>query len=708
MADLLVTLREGQSDQRSEACDALGAMGPSAARGAVPGLVALLRDYHCRGRGSAPQALLQIAPEDPAVRAALLETAANDPEPEVRANVAYALADYTSQGVLKEMMPLLLRLLKDKEWSVASQAARAAERLGPDGAGAAPALVELLKRDDSGVRLGAASTLGRIGGEAAKPAVPVLRATLGSSEKYDRASAARVLGELGAIGVEGAPDLIKALADAELVVRLQAAFALGRLGQPASVVAGKDQQLRTAFDLGAVLVKGGTDKASLLKLLEGTKTTDLKLRVLAHDAVEAAGEAAVPGLVAALDSPDDEIRSSAAVALGSMARSLTVRSGPHAEAAVASLAARLTTDTDPVTRGAAGSALKTFASPRALPALLEAIKSKDWDTRADAVTALGGLKNDPASTPAAVAALTAALNDKEPWVRSVAGRTLGEFGPAAKDAVPRLIEMVGNRTSTEVTLPLPRRPLSAEDKEMYDEIHAMTKRGMVLEGIAMTLGKIGPDARAAVPALIVEAKWDRAAIEALGRIGPDAAAAVPVLAELLKDSRLQFYAAPALARIGGTGASALVAGLKDKDARYAAKDALGRGGRGVVAALAAGISDADPEARAAVVQAMSEIGPLAAAEGAPALLKSVEAGDDMSRQVLEAVGQMGAAAIQALNDALTNPSAKVRMVAVQGLMRLGAAAKPALPGLRKIVRGDSDEAVKNAAADALRAIGPGQ
>jgi HEAT repeat protein len=151
-----------------------------------------------------------------------------------------------------------------------------------------------------------------------------------------------------------------------------------------------------------------------------------------------------------------------------------------------------------------------------------------------------------------------------------------------------------------------------------------------------------------------------------------------------------------------------VAGLKDKDARYAAKDALGRGGRGVVAALAAGISDADPEARAAVVQAMSEIGPLAAAEGAPALLKSVEAGDDMSRQVLEAVGQMGAAAIQALNDALTNPSAKVRMVAVQGLMRLGAAAKPALPGLRKIVRGDSDEAVKNAAADALRAIGPGE
>jgi HEAT repeat protein len=307
-----------------------------------------------------------------------------------------------------------------------------------------------------------------------------------------------------------------------------------------------------------------------------------------------------------------------------------------------------------------------------------------------------------------VAALTETLNDKRPWVRSAAARALGEFGPAAKEAVPRLIEMLGDQTSTEVTLPLPKRPLSAQDKQLYEELSAMMKRGQVREGVAATLGRIGPDARAAVPALIEAAKGkDRAAIEALGQIGPDAAAAVPVLTELLKDSRLQFYAAPALARIGGAGATALVAALRDKDARYAAREALGRGGRGVVAALAAGIGDADPEIRTAVLQILSEIGPLAAG-AAPALLKSVEAGDDASRQVLEALGQMGAAAIPALNDGLTNPSAKVRMVAVQGLMRLGSAGKPALPALRRIVRGDSDEAVKNAAADALRAIGPGE
>lgn len=703
MSDLLVILREGQSDQRSEACDALVMMGPAVARRAVPDLIAALRDRHWKGRSAAPRALLQIAPDDPAVRAALAE-AAGDPKEDVREAIAYALEDHAPQTTLKEMIPLLVRLLGDKESLVAWEAAAAIGRLGPDGAAAAPALLEAMKREDSGMRLRAASALGRIGGEAAKPAVPMLRKMLGSSEKFDRSNAARVLGELGAIGAEGTPELTKALADGEPVVRLQAAFALGRLRQPASVMAGKDQQLRTAFDIGAILATGGTDNASVLKLLEAAKNDDVDIRILANEAAVAGGGAAVPALIAALESADDEIRSGAALALGSLA----FRSGVHADAAVAALALRLSKDPDPATRGMVGSALLRFRSPRALSALLEAIKSNDWDTRADAAMALGGLKNDPASVPLAVAALTATLNDGEPWVRSMAARTLGEFGAAAKDATPRLIEMLEDHTSTEIVPPPPRRPMNAHDKRMLEEALAMTKRGQVRDGIATTLGRIGPDARAAAPALIADAKWDRAAIEALGRIGPDAAAAaVPVLAGLLKDARLSFYAAPALARIGGAGATALVAALKDKDAQYAAREALARGGGRVVAALAAGLSDADPEARAAVVKAPGEIGPLAAG-AAPALLKSVEADDDRSRQVLEALAQMGSAAMPSLNDALTNSSAKVRLVAVQGLMRLGAAAKPALPGLRKIVRGDPDEGVKNAAADALRAIGPGE
>jgi HEAT repeat protein len=58
--------------------------------------------------------------------------------------------------------------------------------------------------------------------------------------------------------------------------------------------------------------------------------------------------------------------------------------------------------------------------------------------------------------------------------------------------------------------------------------------------VASILGKIGPEANAAVPALI-EAFRDedkfvrRIAAEALANIGPDAKAAVPALIETLKD-----------------------------------------------------------------------------------------------------------------------------------------------------------------------------
>jgi HEAT repeat protein len=71
--------------------------------------------------------------------------------------------------------------------------------------------------------------------------------------------------------------------------------------------------------------------------------------------------------------------------------------------------------------------------------LIEALKDKDNATyvRSDAAMALGGI--GPAAK-AAVPALIEALNDKGFNVRYWAATSLGQIGPAAKDAVPALIE----------------------------------------------------------------------------------------------------------------------------------------------------------------------------------------------------------------------------------------------------------------------------
>ncbi len=72
---------------------------------------------------------------------------------------------------------------------------------------------------------------------------------------------------------------------------------------------------------------------------------------------------------------------------------------------------------------------------------------------------------------ATVQAFTDALMNEDVFVRQIAARTLGKFGPAASEAVPALIAAV-------------------KDENLF-------VRGVVIT----TLGKIGPAAREAVPAL---------------------------------------------------------------------------------------------------------------------------------------------------------------------------------------------------------------
>jgi hypothetical protein len=117
------------------------------------------------------------------------------------------------------------------------------------------------------------------------------------------------------------------------------------------------------------------------------------------------------------------------------------------------------------------------------------------------------------------------------------------------------------------------------------------------ESATWALGKIGLDAKAAVPPLIETAKMDREhglAAEALGRIGAEAKAAVPILVMLLDQSSAQARIRIALAhwRITGheeTAVKVLTASLTDEQSavRCAAADALGEMGPKAKAAVPA-------------------------------------------------------------------------------------------------------------------------
>jgi HEAT repeat protein/lysophospholipase L1-like esterase len=208
---------------------------------------------------------------------------------------------------------------------------------------------------------------------------------------------------------------------------------------------------------------------------------------------------AVPALSAALLSPDESVRREAARALG--------RLGDAADPARPALH-------------------RALGDPRA---------SVRW-AAAGALFELGGRASE-------LPLLTRALASDDPFVRGYGAFTLGELGPAARDAVPALAEAL-------------RHP-----------------DGYTRGGAVAALAKLGPLAAEAVPALLEGLRSPDAdrrfkAARALGRIGPDARAAVPDLVRGLGDpnEHVRVHAARALARIrppAAEAASALEAAARD-------------------------------------------------------------------------------------------------------------------------------------------------
>ena len=147
----------------------------------------------------------------------------------------------------------------------------------------------------------------------------------------------------------------------------------------------------------------------------------------------------------------------------------------------------------------------------AIPALLLASKAQDSGGVA-AVDALAVIHKAPAS---AAPALLPFLRDPDPSVRLKAAEALCSSEEADKDCLPVLVELVGRRDSK------------------------------IRLGAAKVLVQYGSGAKDAVPALIEVVRNDPdaatrvAAINTLGAIGPDAKAAMPALKAIQDDLKKQ-------------------------------------------------------------------------------------------------------------------------------------------------------------------------
>src|SRR5262249_41711834 len=143
------------------AVDALGGLGREAA-GSVPALIKALRDPDELVRESAARALSYIEPVDSRTVVPALTESLSDKAAAVRVAGATTLCHVDRQGT--QTVPVLIEALKNKEGrgDVQRSAAWALGLMGARAKEAIPALMELARDEDQGVRRAAETALRRI------------------------------------------------------------------------------------------------------------------------------------------------------------------------------------------------------------------------------------------------------------------------------------------------------------------------------------------------------------------------------------------------------------------------------------------------------------------------------------------------------------------------------------------------------------------
>ncbi len=242
--------------------------------------------------------------------------------------------------------------------------------------------------DAAGVRKAAATSLGIIGPEA-KVAVPALTKALHDKELLVRSEAATALGRIGKGAV---PGLIEALQDKDSEVRYDAAYALGQIGADA--------------------------EAAVSALIFTLKDTSEPVRSAAAASLATIGTPGLSTLVEVLEHGDPKSREAAIKVLHQFQLALRT---------VVPALATLSQHPDPVERRQAIETISAIRRTDGLPinALISALKDTDAEVRVAAIKILGRAGS---RAQAAAPGLRECLEDGEVSVRAAAKESLVKIG----------------------------------------------------------------------------------------------------------------------------------------------------------------------------------------------------------------------------------------------------------------------------------------
>ncbi|MEG3974426.1 HEAT repeat domain-containing protein [Microcoleus sp. herbarium8] len=393
------------------------------------------------------------------------------------------------------------------------------------------------------------------------------------------------------------------------------------------------------------------------------------------------------------------------------------------EAAISSLLLRLEDGGEDV-RMSAAQALGRLgnASETVINALLLRLKDEDSMVRHEVVQALGGLGN---GSETVICFLVLRLQDESPVVRHQAARALGRLGNASETVINALL-------------------LSLQDGEHsvpFFVVRGLSRFGNVSEALvsalllrledgdksvrvmaAQALGNLGNASETVISTLLQSLQdGDKLvrckAVQALGNLGNTSESVISALLQSLEDGdedirRSAVYALINLGNASETVINAVLLHLADghKSVRMMAAQALGNLGNtseAVISALLLSLQDGEDRVRMMAAQSLGNLGNTSEAVIIALLLSLQDGEEDIRSSAVQALGKLGnssEAVINALLLCLEDGEDWVRSSAVQALGKLGNTSQEVISNLLLRLE-DGKEWVRRQAVEALGKLG---